>query len=76
MLRKNGSIKCCDLTAGFQTMHHGTDDLNLYDFWHYLALNDVADNGPQHRRLTLSSIESGQSREQRRDPRGIVVKRD
>jgi hypothetical protein len=30
-LRKNDSIECCDIRAGFQTMRGGTNDLNLYD---------------------------------------------
>jgi hypothetical protein len=72
------SIECCDLMAGFQTMHDGRDDLNFYDFGNCLALDDEADHGPQqHRRLTLSSIRSGQSRSSDKNQRpGIVEKRD
>jgi hypothetical protein len=67
------SIECCNLTSGFQTMHDGTDDLNLYDFWHYLALNDEADNGPQHPQIDIVFDPKRTVAEQRRDLRlGIV----
>jgi hypothetical protein len=60
-----------------QTMHDGRDDLNLYDFWHDLALKDGGRSRATAPQIDIVFDPKGTVAEQRRDLRlGIVEKRD